>query len=150
MIIGIDPGKNGGVAFIPDTDEIEAKAVKCPETPHEMAEIITRAHLLSRDYNEKTFAVLEKVHSMPKQGVVSTFTFGTNYGMWKGILAAHKIPWIDVTPHKWQKFYGVMPKEKKSRKHKLKSLAYQYYPDIKVNLTTADAILLAHWFKNNG
>lgn len=150
MIIGIDPGKNGGIAFIPSTKDIEPKAVKCPETPHEMAEIIKMAHLIAKDHKEKTFAVLEKVHSMPKQGVVSTFSFGMNYGMWKGILASHKIPWIDVTPHKWQKFYGAMPKEKKSRKHKLKSLALQYYPDLKVNLLTADAILLAHWHINNG
>lgn len=40
---------------------------------------------------------------MPGQGVSSTFTFGENIGIWKGILAAMDIPYIETTPQKWQR-----------------------------------------------
>lgn len=46
---------------------------------------------------------LEKCHSMPRQGVASTFSFGENIGFWKGLLTALDVPWIEVVPVKWQK-----------------------------------------------
>lgn len=49
-------------------------------------------------------AVVEQVHSMPHQGVASTFSFGTNYGMLIGMLETLGIPYCTVTPGKWQKF----------------------------------------------
>ena len=45
------------------------------------------------------------------------------------------------------KHYGSMPKEKKDRKNYLKQLAQQMYPDHKVTLYNADAILLANYIK---
>ena len=84
---------------------------------------------------------------MPKQGVKSVFTFGEGYGKWLGILAAHKIPYTQVTPKKWQKHYGALSKEKKERKNQLKHLAQQRFPEIKITLATADAILLANYLK---
>ena len=138
VYIGIDPGKNGGVAFI--KDQTYCEAFKCPETPHEVAMLIKKKigkHTVS--------AMIEKVHSMPRDGVASSFSFGTNYGTWLGILAANKIPFHQVTPYKWQKYYGALPKEKKSRKHKLKSLAFELYPSAKNTLATSDAVLIANY-----
>ena len=91
------------------------------------------------------FCVIEKVHSMPKQGVVSTFTFGKNYGQWLGILASNGVPYKEVTPQTWMKYYGAMPKDKPKRKKYLKHLAQSLYPNIKITLKTADAVLIAHW-----
>ena len=48
-------------------------------------------------------AVLENVHSMPKQGVASSFCFGEGKGMWEGILAAYGIPTELVSPQRWKK-----------------------------------------------
>lgn len=48
-------------------------------------------------------ACLEKVHAMPGQGVTSMFTFGENFGFWKGFLAAHKVPYVLTTPQVWMK-----------------------------------------------
>lgn len=48
-------------------------------------------------------AVVEQVHSMPHQGVASTFSFGTNYGKILGMLEAIGIPYSTCTPGKWQK-----------------------------------------------
>ena len=48
-------------------------------------------------------AVIEKVHSMPGQGVSSTFSFGTGYGQLQGLLAGLGIPFELVTPQAWKK-----------------------------------------------
>lgn len=137
LSIGIDPGINGGIALINSNDTINV--YPCPPTISDMADVLLEVNFL--DY--KTRAVIEKVHSFPGQGVASTFKFGMNYGQWLGILAALEIPYIQVTPHKWMKHYGSMPKEKKDRKNHLKHLAQQRFPKEKITLKTADAILLA-------
>ena len=139
IYIGIDPGKAGGICFLMD-DEI--KTFKCPATTHDMAEEL----ILAKDIRKCT-AVVERVHSFPGQGVASTFNFGYNYGVWLGILSALHIPYQLCLPRKWMKFYGSMPKEKKDRKNHLKQLAQQIYPDHKVTLYNADAILLANYLK---
>ena len=139
IYIGIHPGKSGGICFLMD-DEI--KTFKCPATTHDMAEEL----ILAKDIRKCT-AVVERVHSFPGQGVASTFNFGYNYGVWLGILSALHIPYQLCLPRKWMKFYGSMPKEKKDRKNHLKQLAQQMYPDHKVTLYNADAILLANYLK---
>ena len=66
IYIGIDPGKNGGIGFIYND---LAYCVRCPATVSEMAEEIKACIELAPDI-QKT-AIIEKVHSMPKQGVKS-------------------------------------------------------------------------------
>ncbi|MCK6488469.1 MAG: Holliday junction endonuclease [Planctomycetes bacterium] len=46
---------------------------------------------------------LEKVGAMPKQGVSSTFRFGTGWGMVRGVCAALGIPVVLVMPTQWKK-----------------------------------------------
>lgn len=46
---------------------------------------------------------LEKVSAMPKQGVSSTFRFGTGWGMVRGVCAALAIPVVLVPPTVWKK-----------------------------------------------
>ena len=138
LFIGIDPGKSGGICVTNGTTSI---CSKCPGTLADIVDI-TRAML---EIDSNPFAVIESVHSMPGQGVVSTFTFGTNYGQWLGILASLQVPYIQVTPQTWMKVYGTMPRDKTARKNHLKHLAQQRYPKIPITLATADAVLLAHY-----
>ncbi len=141
IYIGIDPGKSGGICFLMD-DEI--KTFKCPATTHDMTEEL----ILAKDIRKCT-AVVEKVWSFPGQGVKSCFNFGYNYGLWQGILSALKIPYKLVPPNKWMRYYSVPKLEKRDRKNYLKQLAQQMYPDHKVTLYNADAILLANYLKKN-
>jgi crossover junction endodeoxyribonuclease RuvC len=46
---------------------------------------------------------LEKVGAMPKQGVASTFRFGTGWGMVRGVCAALGMPVMLVMPTQWKK-----------------------------------------------
>ena len=144
IYIGIDPGKNGGIGFIYND---LAYCKRCPATVFEMAEEIQTCIELAPDI-QKT-AIIEQVWSMPKQGVKSVFTFGEGYGKWLGILAAHKIPYTQVTPQMWQKHFGAQPRDKKDRKNHLKHLGQQRFPNIKITLKTSDAILLANYLREN-
>ena len=139
IYIGIDPGKSGGICFLMDDD---IRSFKCPETTPDMTEEL----ILAKDIRKCT-AIVEKVWSFPGQGVKSVFSFGYNYGLWIGILSALKIPYILVPPNKWIKYYSVPKLERKDRKNYLKQLAQQMYPNHKITLYNADAILLANYLK---
>jgi crossover junction endodeoxyribonuclease RuvC len=144
ITIGIDPGKGGGIVFIKDREV--AHAFKCPDSERAMAILVKEE---TKGFRRKR-AMIEQVHSMPRDGVVSAFSFGRNYGTWLGILAGLNINTSYVRPQVWQKFYGKLPKEKKSRKHKLKQLAFDLYPCAKNTLATADAVLIGHYYLNLG
>jgi crossover junction endodeoxyribonuclease RuvC len=51
--------------------------------------------------------VIEQVHSMPRQGVSSTFTFGRAFGAVEGAIEALKIPQTGLTPQTWKKRLGL-------------------------------------------
>lgn len=95
--IGIDPGSHGYIAIVTEEGEcINSLAIE-DNTEQEVARFVFK---WSR---AETVALMEDVHSMPGQGVSSTFAFGRNVGFLQGILVALQIPYTLVTPRKWQK-----------------------------------------------
>ena len=142
MIIGVDPGKSGAVAFWHEGID---KVVKCPGNVKDMYEVVRDENKRFNPYG--SIAYLERVWARPSNATRAAFTFGVNYGEWLAILAALEIETILVTPQTWMKYYKdkfkmKLPKEKKDRKNKLKKIA-TYYTDKKVTLYNADAILIA-------
>jgi len=137
IIIGIDPGASGGVSWI-NSHSNEIYTEPCPKTNIEMAELIRN---IVKNDTIGVQAYLELVHAFPTDGRSSLFKFGTNYGKWQGILASFGIEPIFVTPQKWQKSYGELPKIKKERKNEMKNIARKL-SGLKVTLKTADAILI--------
>ena len=85
VTVGIDPGKTGAAALLLDGRQIDA--VDWSDGPTVVKRFTDWTLFRDIDY-----AVLERVSSMPKQGVKSTFSFGQNYGWWQGMLDALKIP----------------------------------------------------------
>ncbi len=101
--IGVDPGLTGGLVALTANDiimkimptvkvgkrnQIDEKAVAdwlCPFVDH-----------LTRIY-------IELVHAMPKQGVVSMFTFGTGWGLVRGICTGLGLSYELVRPQEWKK-----------------------------------------------
>lgn len=153
MIIGIDPGQTGGIAFIRDgvclhlydtpTEAIKkGKGIKNEYLPAHMAEI-----LKTYGTTTSTHCYLEKVGAMPGQGVTSMFNFGKGYGLWIGILAALGIPYTLVTPQAWKKeiMQGVGDKDA------ARGRAQQLFPDMthqlsrKKDIGRADALLIAEY-----
>ena len=139
-VIGIDPGKGGGIAVITDkTVELH----NCPRTVRNMASIIDSCLNDVSAYRTKVF--LEKVWSFPTDGRAGSFSFGENYGQWQGILASNKLEPILVTPKTWQSHFEIkkgLPKN--VRKKILKQMAIEKCPETKgITLKTADALLIA-------
>lgn len=132
--IGIDPGQTGGIAWIRDG---KAAAEKMPETERDVLD------LLSGIASEgPCIAILEKVHSMPGQGVSSTFAFGQGYGALKMALIALGIPHDHVTPQTWQKSMKCLTG---GDKNVSKARAQELFPSIKVTHAKADALLMAEY-----
>lgn len=142
IYIGIDPGKNGGIAVITDTSYVV----------HSFSE----DNLLNiMDIWEVAFdsvgvkCVLEKVNAMPNQGVVSMFNFGQNYGFIQGVLKAYNIPYELVTPQKWKKEFSCT-----SDKNTSIAVCKRLFPNVNLKATDrckkdhdgmAEALLIAEY-----
>jgi crossover junction endodeoxyribonuclease RuvC len=101
-IMGIDPGLEGGLAWIDDGQCLTIEPMPVLETVK--GRQIDEGKLVSLISERRPArAYVELVHAMPKQGVVSMFTFGTGWGIVRGILAGRLIPYVMVRPQEWQK-----------------------------------------------
>ena len=99
-IIGIDPGMKGGIAIITPHPFWDVRVGIMPMMGKDLDYQLIRLQL--KEANAE-LAVIEKVHSMPKQGVASSFRFGR---VFEGMIAACAmldIPIIQVTPQAWKK-----------------------------------------------
>lgn len=148
-IIGIDPGLSGAVCIrdyagtihLVDTPVMGVKKGKKSGTEYLPAEM---ADLLRCAAPQDIHVFIESVHSMPKQGVSSTFTFGKGFGIWIGIIAALKLPHSFVTPQAWKKtmMEGIADKDA------ARIRAQQLYPalmpalKLKKHIGRADALLI--------
>ena len=131
VFIGIDPGQSGGIAMLGDCFPI---AYKMPDTEADARELL-------HDWRDHvTSCFIEAVHSMPKQGVASSFKFGRSYGFLRGLLIGLKIPFEEITPQTWQK---EMNCRTGGDKNITKAKAQQLWPDLKITHATADALLIA-------
>mgnify|MGYP001579597970 CR=1 FL=1 len=158
LIIGIDPGLNGALAFVelesktnkvtviefvstPSMQKMNSKGrmIVCPE----LVKAVKRV-LKSYPKHDK-HAFLESVHSMPGQGVSSSFSFGKTVGIVEGIFTTLEIPVIPITPQTWKKKFNLLKQEKDaSRKYVITNypeLADQF--KLKKHVDKADAFLIA-------
>jgi hypothetical protein len=151
---GIDPGKNGGFALI-SHDGI-AQAWPMPEDEAGIGKLF-RARFRPAVIS---YCILERVHSMPRDGVASAFKFGKNAGILTGMLIAHGIDFQEMPPETWQQALGIHTRAKAPRgrglminfppeetkrqwKKRLMDAARQLFPGFEVTLRTADALLIA-------
>jgi hypothetical protein len=91
-------------------------------------------------------AVIEHVHAMPNQGVVSMFRFGEGYGMLLGVLAALGLRTIKIKPAVWKSALNLSSDKAAS----LKLASELWHPfckefSIKKNDGLAEAALLAYY-----
>lgn len=110
-IIGIDPGATGALVLMEDGTPIEWE-----EMPVSKVGTTTRVNGAAvAEFIRNTGVAhifVESVHSMPKQGVASSFNFGHNTGTIMGVLAAMGIPHTLVTPQAWKKAAGLIGTDK--------------------------------------
>jgi len=126
IYIGIDPGQSGGIACYISKTEILTYPLK-ETTLMDIFEYLEDVR--KQETSGEIFAMLENVHSMPKQGVASSFKFGRNFGNLEGLLTGSKIPFDYVTPQKWQKELGCLSH---GDKNVTKSKAQRLFPHLKI------------------
>lgn len=130
--VGIDPGKNGGIAILSRRGRVVA-ARRMPDTVEELAAFVATIPESSR-------AFVEFVRSSPQMGVVSAFTFGCGLGKIEGVFAAFRMPLIGVRPQAWQDALGC---RSGGNKNVTKRRAEKLFPRIIMTHAIADALLIA-------
>lgn len=104
IVVGIDPGLSGGLTCLvrhADGHEMVVRSIPMPLVDKGI--LNTNAIVLFLQAHKPSKIIIEKVGSMPKQGIASAFKFGYVCGIIEGICAAMDIPFEFVTPQKWQK-----------------------------------------------
>lgn len=136
--LGIDPGQSGGMVLLSQNSDILLTVAFGKLTEHDIVAQIESW------YNEGVpiIATLERVHSMPRQGVASSFKFGDHYGFLRGVLTAVPIRYELVTPQKWQNKLKCLSK---GDKNITKAAAQRLWPKIKWTHAIADAALIAEY-----
>jgi crossover junction endodeoxyribonuclease RuvC len=127
IIIGIDPGLYGAIAFL-DTrgkgilriEDMPLIEVKKKNRTEKMVSL--RLLLCACPINETVW--LEEPSAMPGQGVSSTFKFGRLVGQIEGILAANGNVTNLVSPRVWKEAMGLGRDKDLSR-----AMATQLWPD---------------------
>jgi len=131
MIIGIDVGKAGGIAF---HHEGKFWAYPMPQTERDIVDILREG--------KGGKAYIEFVRSSPQMGVTSAFSFGQGYGGLRMALIALEIPFEEVIPRKWQAVLGCLSKKDKNV---TKRKAQELFPNIKITHNIADSLLIAEY-----
>lgn len=119
-ILGVDPGLSGALAWYWPADAGVILAEDVPVVSTEIDAVTLTAALKRR---RPAHAWVEMVHSMPKQGVASSFKLGRAYGVVTGVIQALEIPMTLVTPNVWKKAYRL-----DSDKEKARALALRLWP----------------------
>lgn len=113
MVIGIDPGFSGAICFY------DKKYFEVYDLPLKMfmgrQQIDGQAFTkLINDRPAISFAIIEDVHAMPNQGIVSTSRFLYNAGILMGVLNALDIKVLKVKPSVWKSALNLNSDKKKS------------------------------------
>lgn len=146
-VLGIDPGVVGGWAVLNELGALIA-ADDLPvvgEGAQRMIAAPLLADILGR--YQPTTATVERVGSMPGQGVASTFKFGRAVGVIDGVLGAGRCPVVYVAPATWKKYFRVGPEKEQARQR-----AIETWPDRAAELFgrkrdhgRSEAALIALW-----
>jgi len=103
ICIGIDPGHAGGLAAI-TPEGLQLRTMPVFEAGGKRfldAREIVRWLTDHAIRGARVF--IESVHAMPRQGVVSMFTFGTGWGQLRGVCAGLGLSYELVRPQEWQR-----------------------------------------------
>jgi len=110
--IGVDVGAKGALAIISEKNELFVEDFNKKRY----------IEILSSLDKSNTLIAIEKVHSMPKQGVKSMFTFGEKFGWIQGVLDAYGLRYVLIEPRKWMHAIGVVGSGKTAIKNRVVSL----------------------------
>lgn len=156
VYVGIDVGLSGAVAILHEDNRVEfydtptvALARKMDYDLPGMLQILERVNDLDLA-TKKVLCGLERVHSMPGQGVASMFSFGGGFRAWEMALVCLRLPYQLVSPQRWKK--AMMDGEAKE-KDASRVVACRLFPGqagelkLKKHHGRADALLIAEFLR---
>jgi len=142
LIIGIDPGKGGGISTL---YEGVAKAFKMPYSHQEMKDFFKYLNGVS----ENSICFLEKVQLRPDdmQGgkAFQIQKMLNHFQQLRTMLFVSEIKYVMVHPRTWQKSLNLLSiknESKNDRKNRYKLSAKNRFKMLKVTLKNCDALLL--------
>lgn len=159
MIIGIDPGQTGALAFYEHGKIFAVVDMPVMARTHGKGQKVDAYALGTLIMSNRGYlgtAVMEQVDGRPRRtgagdtvamGGTSGFNFGESFGIVEGVLGALQIPVRFVTPRVWKKSSGLLGKDKDAAR----TMAIQLHPEVADQLTRkkdigrADAICIAHF-----
>ena len=152
LIIGVDPGRSGGIASLlynrKKNHVASIRAVKMPETLQEINEYLI--YLIRECKHDGHVLYIEKLQMMPsdlegfKAFRIAKMLKG--YEQMIGAFKTNGFNYVEVIPRKWQgKFIAKRIKEKKDRKHTFQRIAGEKYPTVKNTLAVSDALCILEY-----
>lgn len=148
MIVGIDPGAAGAIAWLTD----DGQMVRVEDLPiaHIQAGKKIRRRLLPTVLAEMlrndrpVAAYVEQVGVRPGEGSVGAFSLGTNAGQIEGVLAGLRIPYTLIRPQIWKKHFALTQDKELSRERALRLWPHHAGRfQFKKNSDRAEAALIA-------
>lgn len=142
-VIGIDPGKSGGIAIYKPNQPL--KTIKMPSELMDFKDFFEQM----KDLNPIVF--LEKVqlqHGDLSDGKAFRIqVMLKDFEKLKTILEMCQVPFILVHPMTWQSGLKLRLKgeEKPARKKRYQAISQKIYPEQKSTLWNADAIMIMHF-----
>lgn len=103
IILGIDPGKKGGLAFYFPHDKTFVETVKMPITKDGKVDVLQIQDKII--LNQVSVAYIEKQHTRGNQK--GNMVIGSNYGRLTAVLDLCGVMYAEVTPKEWQNAVGL-------------------------------------------
>ena len=151
MILGIDPGLSGAIAWVSDDGHL-IRVADMPTVEVNGKKKVSPQMLVAllEDYDDAKMVAIEDVGAMPGQGVTSTFNFGYSAGILAGVCAGLRMPTSFYRPAVWKRAAGV-PADKGAARQ----MAQRFWPgcrdfDRAKDDGRAEAALLARWVATKG
>lgn len=145
--IGIDPGLTGALAVVEDPGVLK-DVCPMPSMSGRVVPVVLKQILETwSEDTEQLLVLIEDVHSMPGQGVASTFKFGQAYGTAIGVVGAMGLPMDFVTPQKWKRLFTLTGKDKDASRAKATELwpSMRQHWSRKSDNGMSDAALIAEY-----
>ena len=152
MRIAIDPGKTGAIAVMDWDKRVWVESM--PATPRDTYDRLSELSTLARHAEASVCAHIEQVglyfpgknpqDDQKRMGAL--LKLRQHLGELHGFMYALRIPFRDVMPRSWMKrVVTKLPKggsasSVKARKHRIKEVMQELYPDVKVTQQNADAL----------
>lgn len=147
FIVGIDPGKNGGIVSLTNGKITTIDAM--PSTIEGIWNHFLYLGFPNMIKKEETYVFIEDVHSMPTDGHVGAFSFGRHMGHLDTVLSrlVHNVVWI--RPREWMQSFD-LKRDKQESKYNYKKRILQLAKGKtqktlaqQITLKTCDAYLIA-------